>query len=248
MATAVVDAPVIGKPSCRSREHRIFRGMSLLIALVVFIGFARTYFLAGFFHAKPLPAPIIHVHGVVFTSWIALLVTQASLGASGRVDIHRRLGILGFVLAPVVIVLGILVANEMLRRLWAVPGFDARAIYAVALSEVPGFAVPVAFALGLRHQPAFHKRLILIGTIAMMTAAFGRWPLHFLLHKPLPAMMATFSLLALLAILDMLSMRRVHWATALGGAWVVVIELTAIGVGHAAAWQHFATRMHSLGG
>jgi hypothetical protein len=61
-------------------------------------------------------------------------------------------------------------------------------------------------------------------------------------------MMATFSLLALLAILDMLSMRRVHWATALGGAWVVVIELTAIGVGHAAAWQHFATRMHSLGG
>jgi hypothetical protein len=34
----------------------------------------------------------------------------------------------------------------------------------------------------------------------------------------------------------------------LGGAWVVVIELTAIGVGHAAAWQYFATRMHSLGG
>jgi len=248
MATAAVATPVTEKPSCRSREHQIFWGMSVLIALVVFIGFARTYFLAGFFHAKPFPAPIIHVHGMVFTSWIALLVIQASLAANRRADIHRRLGIVGFVLAPFVLVLGILVAHEMLSRLWAVPGFDARAIYAVALSEVLGFAVPVAFALRLRHKPAYHKRLILIGTIAMTTAAFGRWPVHFLLHKPLPAMMAMFALLALLAVFDMLSMRRVHPATALGGIWVVVIELTAIGVGHTAAWQNFATHMHSLGG
>src|SRR6185312_12842414 len=149
MATAVVDIPAIEQPSWRSREHQIFWGMSVLIALVVFIGFARTYFLAGFFHAKPFPAPIIHVHGMVFTSWIALLVIQASLAANRRADIHRRLGIVGFVLAPFVLVLGILVAHEMLSRLWAVPGFDARAIYAVALSEALGFAVPVAFALRL---------------------------------------------------------------------------------------------------
>src|SRR6185437_14749896 len=112
MATAAVATPVTEKPSCRSREHQTFWGMSVLIALVVFIGFARTYFLAGFFHAKPLPAPIVPIHGVVFTSWIALLVTQASLAANGRADIHRRLGIAGFALAPLVTVLGILVANE----------------------------------------------------------------------------------------------------------------------------------------
>jgi hypothetical protein len=81
----------------------------------------------------------------------------------------------------------------------------------------------------------------------MMTAAFGRWPVHFLLHKPLPAMMATFGLLALLAILDMLSMRRIHPVTALGGTWVVLIELTGVGVGHTAAWQSLATHIHSLG-
>ena len=247
MATTVVDAPALENPACRSHERRIFFGMSLLIALVVFIGFARTYFLAGLFHAKPLPAPIVHIHGVVFSSWIALLVIQASLVASARADIHRRLGVVGFALAPLVVVLGILVANEMLRRLWAVPGFDAGAIYAVALSQVLGFAVPQAFALGLRREPAYHKRLVLIGTIAMMTAAFGRWPVHFLLHKPLPAMMATFSLLVLLAVFDLLSLRRIHLATALGGTWVVAIELAAIGAGRTAAWRHFATLMHSLG-
>jgi len=221
--------------------------MSVLLALVVLIGFARTYFLAGLFHARPLPSPIVHIHAAVFTSWIALLVLQTSLAASGRADIHRRLGVAGLVLAPGIVTLGILVANEMLRRLWAVPGFDAGAIYAVALSEVLGFAVPVTLAFRLRRNPAFHKRLVLIGTIAMMTAGFGRWPVHFLLHKPLPAMMATFGLLLLLALYDLLALRRLHLATALGGLWVVFIELTAVAVGHTAVWQSLARYLHSAG-
>lgn len=247
MATAVLDSPAIERPSSRSREHRFFCGMSVLIALVIFIGFARTYFLASLFHAKPLPAPMVHIHGAVFTSWVLLLVAQTSVAASGRADIHRRLGLVGLVLAPLVVVLGILVANEMLGRFWAIPSIDAKGIYAVALSEILGFALPVAFAFRLRRKPAFHKRLILIGTIAMTTAGFGRWPVDFLLHKPLPAMLAAFSLLLLLAAYDLLSMRRIHRATALGGAWVVLIELTAVTIGHTTTWESLATHVHSLG-
>ena len=244
--SAVVEARAAQSPSRRSAEHRFFWRMSVLIAAVVFIGFARTYFLAGFFHARPLPAPIVHLHGAVFTGWIVLLVAQASLAAGGRTDVHRRLGIAGLVLAPLIIILGFLVAHEMLERMWAVPGFDAKGIYAVALSQILGFAVPVFSALRLRRKSAFHKRLILIGTIAMLTAGFGRWPVHFLLHKPLPAMLATFSLLLLVILYDLLSMRRIHRATAFGATWVVLIELAAIAVGHTAAWQSFATLMHSL--
>jgi hypothetical protein len=247
VGTVVFETPLIQKPSRRSREHEFFWGMSVLMALVVFIGFAPTYFLAAIFHAEPLPAPIVRIHGAVFTSWIALLVAQASLAASGRADIHRRLGMAGVALAPFIFVLGVLVANEMLGRLWAVPDFDAKATYAVALGEILGFAVPVAFAFLLRRKPTFHKRLILIGTIAMMTAGFGRWPVPFLLHKPLPAMTATFGLLLLVVAYDLVSMRRIHRATVLGGGWVVFIELTAAAVSHTVAWQSFATHMHSFG-
>lgn len=247
MATAILDSPAIGIPSSRTREHRFFCGMSLLIALVIFVGFARTYFLAGFFHAKPLPAPIVHIHGAVFTSWFLLLLAQTSLAASGRADIHRRLGLVGLVLAPLMVVLGFLVASEMLARFWLIPSIDAKGIYAVALSEILGFALPVGVAFRLRHKPSFHKRLILIGTIAITTAGFGRWPVHLLLHKPLPAMIAAFSLLLPIAAYDLLSMRRVHRATALGGAWVVLIELTGVAIGHTAAWEGFARQMHSLG-
>src|SRR5258708_32179611 len=101
MATAVAHATNPAKPSVdlpgRRYDHLFFSAMALLMLVTVFVGFARTYYLAGVFHA-PLPSLIIHLHGAVFSCWILLLVTQASLVAAGRVAVHRRLGILGFLL------------------------------------------------------------------------------------------------------------------------------------------------------
>jgi hypothetical protein len=240
MATIVAESPVIEKPSARTREHLFFGGMSGLIALVVFIGFARTYYLAGIFDAKPLAAPIVHIHGAVFSCWIALLLVQTSLISTSHTGIHRRLGVVGLGLAPLMVLLGVLVAYEMLNRTAAIPGFGSPLIFAVALSEIAGFAVPVFFAFRLRRRSAVHKRLILIGTIATTTAGFGRWPVAFLLHKPLPAMLAAFTLLMLLIGFDLLSTHRLHRATVLGSAWVVFIELTGFAVGHTTAWHAFA--------
>ena len=240
MATVAADPTGVAKRSARAREHLFFSAMSTLIALVVFIGFAQTYFLAAHFHAKPLAAPIVHVHAAAFTGWILLLVTQTSLAASGNVRIHRRLGLAGMVLAPTVFLLGVVVANEMLRRLYATPHFDAERIYAVALSEIVGFAGPTFFALRLRRRPDVHKRLILIGTIAMMTAGFGLWPIHVLLHKPLPAMLCTTGLLALIAAYDLISAHKLHRATVFGSAWVIAIELGSLPLSHTPIWHAFA--------
>ena len=246
MATLVVESPVIRKPIVRTREHLFFWGMSVLIALVVFVGFARTYYLAGLFDAKPLPAPIVHIHGAVFTCWIALLVVQTSLVGTGHTRIHRRLGLIGLALAPLVVMLGILVALEMLERTAVIPGFNSAQIFAVALSEVAGFAIPVFFAFRLRRRPDLHKRLILIATIAMTTAGFGRWPFAFLLHKPLPAMLAAFTLFVPIIAFDWLSTRRLHRATVMGSAWVIFIELTGFAVGNTAPWHALAAHIRSL--
>ncbi len=248
MATLVVESQVIEKRSGRTGEHVFFWGMSSLVALVVFVGFARTYYLAGIFDAKPLAAPIVHVHAAAFTCWIVMLVVQSSLVGTGHTGIHRRLGLLGLCLAPAMVILGILVAGEMLERFAVVPSVDSPLIFAVALSEITGFAVPIFFAFRFRRRPAIHKRLILIGTIATTTAGFGRWPVALLLHKPLPAMLAAFTLLLALIAFDLLSTGRFHRATLLGSAWVVLIELGGFAVGHTAAWHGFAAHLRSLSG
>jgi hypothetical protein len=245
MATLAAAQPQPEPVLQRTREHQFFRVMTILIAFIVFVGFSRTFYLAPLFHVvhppAPPPGPIVYLHGAVFTSWIALLVTQSSLAASGHVNLHRRLGLIGLGLAPVVFVLGVMVAFEMLRRLSQVPHFDSSAIFAVALSEITGFAMPTFFAFRLRRTSAYHKRLILIGSIAMMTAAFGRTPIAFLLHKPLAAMICTFALLGLVIAYDLVSLGKVHRATLLGSAWVVFIELGAIAISASVAWHQFTT-------
>jgi hypothetical protein len=76
---------VIKPDRARTRQYErfFFSGMAILILATVFLGFAKTYFLAGVFSA-PLPSWIIHVHGAVFTSWILLLIVQTLLVSAGH--------------------------------------------------------------------------------------------------------------------------------------------------------------------
>src|ERR1700719_4551859 len=112
MATAVASSTVKVRAEVPGRkyDHVFFSGMAVLLLGSVFVGFAPSYYLAGMFHA-PLPSLIVHLHGAAFSCWILLLVTQTSLVSAGRVDIHRRLGIAGFLLACLMVVLGVLAAH-----------------------------------------------------------------------------------------------------------------------------------------
>src|SRR5580692_6537267 len=147
---------VTGAPG-RRFDHLFFSGMALLLLVTVFVGFARSYYLAGVFLA-PLPSLIIHLHGAAFSCWILLLVTQTSLVAAGRTDLHRRLGITGFFLASLMLILGVLAATDSLVRHAGPPDRDVLAFYIVPLSNVGIFAVLVFFAFRARSNPSAHKR------------------------------------------------------------------------------------------
>jgi phosphatidylserine synthase len=82
----------------RNRDRRFFTGMAIAAALTVFVGFAPTYYVRGLSEAHPL-SPLVHLHGIVSTAWILLFLSQTSLVAARRTDLHRRLGIAGVVLA-----------------------------------------------------------------------------------------------------------------------------------------------------
>jgi uncharacterized membrane protein YozB (DUF420 family) len=89
----------------------------------------------------PPPNLLIHIHGVVFSCWILLLIVQTSLISAGRVDLHRRLGLVGFALACLVVILGLLAATDSLARHFAPgeAGMRARAFYTVTLTTMLAF-------------------------------------------------------------------------------------------------------------
>ena len=60
------------------RYDKVFFGcIVVLLLLIVFVGFARSYYLAGVFRA-PLPAPILHIHGALNTLWMLLRQRESS--------------------------------------------------------------------------------------------------------------------------------------------------------------------------
>jgi hypothetical protein len=134
VATTVVQSPYVPSSAPGRRyDHLFFTGMVVVILVAVFVGFARSYYLAGVFQA-PLPNRLVHIHGAVFTCWILLLITQTLLVSAGRVDIHRRLGLVGFTLACAMPVLAILAAFDALVRHASRP--EARAFFAVPTFDI----------------------------------------------------------------------------------------------------------------
>jgi hypothetical protein len=166
--------------------------MVLLLVAVVAIGFGPTYYGAGIFRA-PLPSPIVHLHGAVFSLWMVLLIVQTGLVSARKVKWHRNLGVVGFVLAALMVVAAFLVFADVSARVKTLP--DSEAI--VSLLSIPfidafNFGVLAAIAFSLRRNTAAHKRLILIATTGISGAAFFRIHLHFLYHDGYAAYATSF--------------------------------------------------------
>jgi hypothetical protein len=246
MATAVAQHSNSARLGVGRRfEHFFFSGMAFLMLATVFGGFARTYYLAGVFQA-PLPSRIIHIHGAAFSCWILLLVAQTSLVSAHRVDLHRRLGIMGFLLACCMVILGVLAGTNSLARGFAPPGLDAPTFYIVPITDMVIFATLIFFAFRNRFDSAAHKRLILVATIALLTAAIARWPFAPVHRNPVVAALASYCFLLLLAAYDRWSMGKVHRATVWAGAFLILAQNLRMLLAHTSAWHAFATWVQNL--
>jgi hypothetical protein len=231
----------------RRADNIFFSVMAVLILATAVAGFARTYFLAGMFRAH-LPSPIIHVHGALFSLWVFLLIMQTSLVSAGRTDIHRKLGVAAFGLACLMAIFGVLAATNSLSRNFAPPGFPfgAQTFYAVPLGDMLIFATLIFFAYRARRNPAAHKRLIMIATIALMAAPTGRPPFAAITARPhLDALFCMIFLLLVVAY-DLWSMRKVHPATIWAGTFLILIEQLRIPIGMTGAWHNFASWVQHL--
>jgi len=224
----------------RRYDHYFFSSMALVMLATVFIGFAHSYYLAGVFRA-PLPSAIIHLHGAVFSCWILLLVAQTSLVAAGRVDIHRRLGIAGFLLGCLMVVIGVLAATDSLVRSAGPVDQDAKAFLIVPLTDMLIFATVLFFAFRARRDAAAHKRYIYVATTALLIAAIARWPLAFSHRNPFGAGVVSFIFLFILMGYDLWSTRRVHRATLWASAFLIFVQLIRFPIAQTAVWHQFAT-------
>ena len=169
-----------------------------------------------------------------------LYVTQNSLVAAGRTDIHRRLGIAGFLLACAMVVLGILAGTDSLVRAGGPIGRDPKMFYIVPLTDMLLFATFVYFAFRNRGNSPSHKRYLYLATTSITIAAIARLPFAFShRNNPVAGALSNLFLLALVAY-DLWSTRKIHQVTLWGGAFLIFVQQVRIPIGKTAAWHTFA--------
>jgi hypothetical protein len=219
--------------------------MAVVMALTVLVGFAPTYYLKAF-GARPMATisgspftPLVHLHGVLFTGWVALFIVQTALVANRRVAVHRRLGIVGGLLAAFMVTVGMATAINGAARGAAPPGVDPLAFLAIPLFDMLLFSTFVAAALWQRANKEAHKRLMLLAYISIIVAAVARLP-GVLPLGPLGFFGLAFIFLLVAVIYDLITRRRVHRAYIWGGVLLVLSVPLRLMVSSTESWRAFA--------
>jgi hypothetical protein len=212
-------------------------GIAVAAAIVVFAGFAPSYFLKGYY-GSPSLSPLVHAHGLAFTAWIALFFTQTVLIANGQRSVHRKLGAAGACLAAIMVVLGVAAAVGAIRSNHTPPGIDPRSFLVLVFFDIAVFAILVGAGVPFRGQPETHKRLMLLATIAMLDAPIARLPGIFALGPLVSFGLQDMFLLAGIGY-DLLLRRRVERAYVFGGLLILLSQPLRLFVSGTPWWLAF---------
>lgn len=162
-------------------SHQAFRPsfyfvMTLVMAFFVFTGFGMTYWLPLASNTFPSAPPVVHLHGLVFSSWMILLVVQAGLVNFRHITLHRTLGTFGIAHATAVLFTGALISllgmSGIPQNL--PPGTSIDAVY-LMFPAVFGFGL--LFTLSIRNvrRPEVHKRLMLFAILPVLPPGVNRF-------------------------------------------------------------------------
>ena len=149
----------------------------LALAVLVLVGFWQTYF------SQLGEAPIhAHAHGTAMSLWCLLLIAQAYLIRTGRRDVHRQLGKVSYVLAPVIVITTLSFAHVNLESDGLTP--DRLYILYIQLHLLVLFVVAYSFAIYRRNQQTIHMRLMICTALPMIDPALARIILTYIWEPP----------------------------------------------------------------
>jgi hypothetical protein len=248
MPTIAVSETMPHAPVRRVGSHdRVFYGsVAVSMSLMVIVGFAPTFYLRLFgsgpmvtFGAGRPFTPLVYIHGTLFTAWVALFIVQTALISARRVAVHRRVGIVGALLAAAMIVVATLTAVAGAKRGSGPSGIPPLVFLAIPVFDMVMFTIFITAALALRRHKEAHKRLMLLAYVSIVAAAAARLP-GVLPLGPFAFYGIAFIFLVAGVVYDLVSRRRVHPAYIWGGTLLVASVPFRLAFSGTATWMAIA--------
>jgi hypothetical protein len=231
------------------RAGRFYVAFALVALSAVAIGFSTTYFLplAGGTFAGP---PVAHIPGLLFIAWISLMLLQPLLVRRRRTRLHRKLGWIALPLALAMAASGLGVGVHAVARDLASGGGDVAYSQLIGVVAAMSFFVAyVSIALAFRKQPDWHKRMMVLATIAILWPAWFRFR-HLLPFVPRPdvvlGVVVSDSLILIAMVRDRVKFGRVHPAYLIFGLLLIAEHLGEVAFFDSPAWRAAARSIYGL--
>jgi hypothetical protein len=228
------------KPIATKRRTVFLWLLAIVMGGYLFAGFARTFFLKPLFATQPLTIPLI-VHGICGTAWIALLIWQAYLVRSGQTARHRIVGRrFGRPIAVIAILSAIAIA-------W-LSGFDgvvtgsglpdSTALF-IQIGTMAWFSVLATLGFRSTARPEYHKRYMIMASIAMLAPAYSRLARLLVEGRP-PADSAFLAvpLIAALFVFDFRTRHAPHPVTLWAGLGYLAYVSVRLPIARSDWWNH----------
>ena len=115
-----------------------------------------------------------HLHAIVMTVWVALLIVQPLLIRSRQRRLHRALGSLSYVLVPVIIAASLALTHFRARAMDEAAFLaEGRFVY-LPLAAAALFALAWVLAIAYRSTPALHARYMICTGLTLIDPVVAR--------------------------------------------------------------------------
>ena len=175
-AAGTISAPASDRK--RLRRSPFFTVLGLILLTLAVAGFWPQYFSAATGRAPAETARfwLIHLHAALFTGWLILYISQATLIMTGRARLHFKIGPwlagYGFAIAAVGLYASALLAH---RRGVRENDFEVAAAFVFfPIIDMVFFAAFLAAAVVYRKVPHLHKRAMFLATFSIAVVGLGR--------------------------------------------------------------------------
>lgn len=198
--------------------NRIIIAIILLIVLVE-VGFYHTY-IKHFPQFKDYLMDgnynmhfnwIMHFHGIIMMGWILMLLVQPILILKGKIQWHRRVGALSYVLAPLV-VLALYLANRDSYFSGVAEGGQQLGIkyLAITFPDIVFFAILYSLAIFYKRNAALHMRFMCSTAFLFISPALDRALETYLGLPGFPiSIVLILSLVGIITLIDSLRTKRI---------------------------------------
>ena len=210
----------------------------------------------------PFPL-VLHMHAALMGTFLLLLLTQTALMATGRRQLHQRLGIVAFGVAAVLVVVGLVLVPTMYHQIWnaaqAAPPPAREKLKQIILVRDNvmliqlriGILFPLFLVIGLRARglnAGLHKRMMILATAMPLPAAIDRitWLPTTFPVSPLATDLYTLLVVSPMFFWDVFRNRKIHPAYLIWLGVNLPFAIAVHGLWGSAWWHSIAPRLMGI--